>query len=152
MSPARTEQAKWRHIYERIAPMLVVVCLLASFAASVGTFAISQSQEADRQARADDQARLLMCFDDYAAASSASTIAVREASTVRDAATRARDAAFTALFEFIATDPGEGSAEGLRLFNALTVANADLVQAQIALAEAREDNPVPDPPSKLCGD
>lgn len=97
-----------------------------------------------------DQNRLLACFDDYAKASSSSTQVVREATKVRDEATQVRDRAFTDLFEYVFTDPPEDSPEGLRLFTALTDANAALVEAQITLALARRDNPVPPPPSRFC--
>lgn len=105
---------------------------------------------AANSARDTESSRLLACFDEYAAASAATSQAVRDASVSLADATTARDVALDALFRYIATDPPPDSPTGVRLFGRLLASNAALVAAQADLAQVRADNPVPDPPSTFC--
>jgi hypothetical protein len=153
-------QRQWRIIYDRVAPVLVVICLLASLFASVGTFFLARVNEAqDRQSDAD-KALLLKCFDRYAELQSASSVAVREASVVKDRRTAERDDALNAEGEAFkdlveAALTGEGIPPELvqRLSETLhdrADAARQLDRAQAALDKAREDNPIPPAPSEFC--
>lgn len=148
--------ARARGWYDRWAPVFVVaVALLALIGIWIGTAATFANgrQDAERAAEAaarDSQTRdLLACFDDYAAAQSASSGAVREASVVKDRATSRRDTAFSDVLNALLTE--EQDQQQVRtLFERLSRANAALVDAQAALDTARAENPVPDPPSEFC--
>lgn len=148
--------ARARGWYDRWAPVFVVaVALMALIGIWIGTAATFANgrQDAERAAEAasrDGQTRdLLACFDQYAAAQSASTGAVREASVVKDQATSRRDAAFSDVLNALLTE--QQDQERVRaLFERLQRTNATLVDAQDRLDRARIENPVPDPPSEFC--
>lgn len=152
-------QRQWRRLYDRIAPVLVIICLLASLFASVGTFALSRVNDTQDRQREADRAELLKCFDRYAELQSASSVAVREASVAKDEATTLRDDALNAegmafqavVEEILAGDLTAGAVK--RLADTLEVraaASRRLDVAQDALDEARRANPVPKPPSEFC--
>jgi hypothetical protein len=150
---------RWRAIYDRAAPVLVVFCLLASLFASVGTFVLARvNGEQDRRSDAD-KAALLKCFDHYAELQSSSSIAVREASVAKDEATTLRDDALNVeglAFQRVVQELLEGNltpASVKRLAESLaarSVASHRLDQAQNDLDEARAAHPVPAPPSQFC--
>lgn len=154
-----TTQPKWRLLYEKIAPVLVVFCLLASLFATVGTYWGARVNAAQDRARTTDNTRLLGCFNQYAKASSESSTAVRVASVRKDAATTERDntlneegRAFLRVVDHLLADSVtpqdvQNLRDSLRL---RAVAAAKLDRAQAALDTAREDNPVPPPPSTFC--
>lgn len=100
-----------------------------------------------------------MCFQSFAARFSTVSKEVREATVKTDAvegeadkAAAKRDAAFQEVLTFVlAQDDDE--VQGLKLFTALTDANAVLVEkrqalvkARAKLAKVRADHPIPDPP------
>ena len=152
-------QPKWRQVYEKVAPVLVVFCLLASLFASVGTYWGARVNAAQDRARTADNTRLLGCFNEYAKASSTSSTAVRVASVRKDAATSERDdtlneegRAFLTVVDHLLTNQVT-PADVKNLRDALqhrAAAAAKLDRAQAALDEARKDNPVPPPPSTFC--
>lgn len=145
-------QRQWRSLYDRVAPVLVIFCLLASLFASVGIYYQDRQRDADR-------AELLKCFDQYAELQSASSVAVREASVEKDEATTLRDDALNAegmAFQAVVEEILAGDltpAAVRRLAATLEVrarASRRLDVAQDNLDEARRENPVPAPPSEFC--
>lgn len=149
----------WRRGYARIAPALVVFCLCASIFASLGTFAVSQAQEADRAAREAENRTLLDCFDQYATASSSSSKAVRAASVQVDAARVTHDLALNAegeAFEVLVRHLLTQTVTPAHVRRLLTTlearsrTGAELAATQRNLDRVRRANPVPDPPSKFC--
>lgn len=152
-------QPKWRLVYEKAAPVLVVFCLLASLFASVGTYWGARVNAAQDRARTADNTRLLGCFNEYAKASSTSSTAVRLASVRKDAATTERDntlneegqAFLTVVEHLLADSVAPKDVQALRdTLRRRAAAAAKLDLAQVALDKAREDNPVPPPPSTFC--
>lgn len=151
---------QWRQIYDRVAPVLVVICLLASLFASVGTFVLARVNDAQDRRNEADRTELLKCFDRYAELQSASSVAVREASVVKDARTAERDdalnaegRAFKALVEAALTEDDIPAELVQRLSETLhdrAVAARKLDRAQAALDAARAEHPVPPPPSAFC--
>lgn len=110
-----------------------------------------------RQDRERDE--LLECFDEFAALSSASSVAVREAAAAKDIATAARDTtlneeglAFRKLTRKILAQTV--SADDIKRLDEALAARARagraLERAQADLDQAREDNPIPPAPSKFC--
>lgn len=140
----------WRRFYARIAPALVIFCLCASLFASVGTFAVQQAQEADRDARVQETRVLLDCFNRYASASASTSKAVRTAVVRVDQARVRRDRALQLLFDQIVTNPPEGDPTTARIFTRVLETNRALVTSQQQLDRVRRQNPVPDPPSTFC--
>lgn len=152
MTYTAAEQPRWRRAYERIAPLLVILCLVTVLVVSIATFALQQAQNRDRRERQQETAGLLKCFDEYASASAATSKAVRTVASAASESTTTRDMALDAIFQYLATDPPENDPKGVALFTALLTANADLVEAQLDLAKVRDENPVPDAPSTFCAD
>jgi hypothetical protein len=108
-------------------------------------------QDDDRDRLDADRDRLLVCFDEYAAADSTSSIKVREAAAAKDIAAAARDTALRDISRLIlAVDPP--AAERERVVLALNATSEALVRAQAKLNRVRENNPIPPPPSEFCAD
>lgn len=152
-------RARLRAAYDRVAPILVIACLLlASLFASVGMYAQSRVNAAQDRQRAHDVQALLECFDAYASAASASSTAVRRATQVRDEATTVRDdalnaegRAFQTVVEHLLADavtPGDVQVLADALAARSTAARR-LDAAQAGLDRARREHPVP-PPSEFC--
>lgn len=152
-----TEQAtSFRLWYNRWAPVIMGVCLIiGATAAVVGALGLVRTS-----ATQVEQARLLACFDRYAAVDSTSSKVIRAASVAKDDATSAfftslgiEGRAFKRLTHRILTSDAD-AADVRQLDRALALraqAQARLERAQDALDQAREDNPIPDPPSEFCG-
>lgn len=149
----------YRVWYDRWAPVVVTaVAILAVVGIWMGTAATITNAAQDRRADAASRA-VQKCFDDYAIAQSASSKAVREASVVKDEATKVfnqalndEGRAFKALVRRILADEVEPS-DVHRLYR--TLARRDrsgraVERAQVALDKARADNPVPSAPSEFC--
>lgn len=143
---------QWRRLYDRVAPVLVIFCLMASLFASVGIYYQDRQRDADR-------AELLKCFDQYAELQSSGSAAVREASVAKDEAMTARDDALNAegmAFQVVVDEILAGDltpAAVKRLADTLAErarAARRLDVAQDALDEARRENPIPEPPSEFC--
>ena len=156
--PSAPTERQWRLLYDRTAPALVIFCLLASLFSSAGGWYNEALDEQDR-ARAEDNTKLLACFDKYAELQSASSVAVREASVRKDAATSIRDDALAAegrAFKVVVQHIIAGDltpAQEQRLAETLeqrAKAARMLDRAQDALDKARRENPVPEPPSTFC--
>lgn len=152
-------ERQWRSLYDRVAPVLVVFCLLSSLFASVGVYMTNRHAARETVARQEYQAKLLNCFDDYAAAASESSVAVREASVRKDEATSVRDDALavegeafqTVVEHILAGDLEPAQVKHLAdTLEARAHAARLLDQAQTALDKARRENPVPKPPSQFC--
>lgn len=156
--PSAPTERQWRLLYDRTAPALVIFCLLASLFSSAGGWYNEALDEQDR-ARTEDNTKLLACFDKYAELQSASSVAVREASVRKDAATSIRDDALAAegrAFKVVVQHIIAGDltpAQVQRLAETLeqrAKAARMLDRAQDALDKARRENPVPEPPSTFC--
>ena len=157
--PSAPTERQWRLLYDRTAPALVIFCLLASlFSLAGGWYDDRVNGEQDR-ARAEDNTKLLACFDKYAELQSASSVAVRDASVRKDAATSIRDDALAAegrAFKVVVQHIIAGDltpAQEQRLAETLeqrAKAARMLDRAQDALDKARRENPVPEPPSTFC--
>lgn len=158
--PSAPTERQWRLLYDRTAPALVIFCLLASLFSSVGVWYNDRVNGEQDRARTEDNTKLLACFDRYAELQSASSVAVREASVVKDKRTAERDDALNAegqAFKDLVEDALAG--EGIppeavqRLSETLhdrAVAAERLDRAQAALDEARRENPIPPAPSEFC--
>lgn len=144
----------WRTIYERVAPLLAIMCLLIALLAAVGTYMNSRADEKQDDliaeqtaARGKDNAQLLACFDAFATALAGGLPPVREATAARD---QALAEALTALQDLLSkaihgnTEPGDADP----LVEALTAYRA----ANAALEQVREENPYPEAPSEFCAD
>lgn len=136
-----------RAILAGIAALLVPLCVMTTVATL------------DNWRQDNERDKLLGCFDQFAAASSASSKAVRVASAAKDVATTNRDNALNAegrAFQRVTDgllDKSVTPADIKALNDALADRNdaaAALDDAQDALDKAREDNPIPDPPSVFC--
>ena len=156
--PSAPTERQWRLVYDRTAPALVIFCLLASLFSSAGGWYNEALDEQDR-ARTEDNTKLLACFDKYAELQSASSVAVREASVRKDAATSIRDDALAAegrAFKVVVQHIIAGDltpAQEQRLAETLeqrAKAARMLDRAQDALDKARRENPVPLAPSRFC--
>ena len=156
--PSAPTERQWRLLYDRTAPALVIFCLLASLFSSAGGWYNEALDEQDR-ARTEDNTKLLACFDKYAELQSASSVAVREASVRKDAATSIRDDALAAegrAFKVVVQHIIAGDltpAQEQRLAETLeqrAKAARMLDRAQDALDKARREHPVPEPPSTFC--
>lgn len=157
--PSAPTERQWRLLYDRTAPALVIFCLLASLFSSVGVWYNDRVNGEQDRARTEDNTKLLACFDKYAELQSASSVAVREASVRKDAATSIRDDALAAegrAFKVVVQHIIAGDltpAQVQRLAETLeqrAKAARMLDRAQDALDKARRENPVPEPPSTFC--
>ena len=157
--PSAPTERQWRLLYDRTAPALVIFCLLASLFSSAGGWYNDRVNGEQDRARTEDNTKLLACFDKYAELQSASSVAVREASVRKDAATSIRDDALAAegrAFKVVVQHIIAGDltpAQVQRLAETLeqrAKAARMLDRAQDALDKARRENPVPEPPSTFC--
>ena len=152
----------WRHeTYPRLAPLILMFCLVVSTAAAVGVLWLTKVQGDEQDRRASAINGLLGCFDSYASQSAATSKAVRTAServsTVSATEARANVAWTTLLAQALTFNGDMDSPDAQRIVNDfikatgdLNRAQADLVLASDNLAEVREQNPVPDPPRTFC--
>lgn len=140
----------WYLVYMAGVGVIVVALMIVAVEGIQTNNRQDAESAAANKARDAESARLLECFDEYAAASASTSKAVREASVVLADATTERDVSLDALFRYIATDPAEDSPVGVRLFSRLLASNAELVNAQAELAQVRVENPVPEAPSTFC--
>ena len=157
--PSAPTERQWRLLYDRTAPALVIFCLLASLFSSVGVWYNDRVNGEQDRARTEDNTKLLACFDKYAELQSASSVAVREASVRKDAATSIRDDALAAegrAFKVVVQHIIAGDltpAQVQRLAETLeqrAKAARMLDRAQDALDKARREHPPPEPPSTFC--
>lgn len=135
-------------------------CILISLFAVVGTYANDRANErqddqriTDNAARADDNARLLACFDDFADTLAGGLPLVREANAARNAAQSQVFISLQALLAAALTGerpiPDDVAAVVIKnLVEALAAYRA----ADAQLTQVQADNPVPDAPSKFCND
>jgi hypothetical protein len=150
--------------YARFAPLVIMICLLISIGAGVGTYFTQRAQDAETEARQKTTATLLGCFDTYADRFSNTSKEVREAQVHTDAVesrtdqvAARREDAFQELLTLFLRKPPPTKAESIAAFKKLqrtTAALADargrLVQARNNLAATRAAHPIPDPPSRFC--
>ena len=150
--------------YARFAPLVIMICLLISIGAGVGTYFTQRAQDAETAERQRVTTILLGCFDTYAERFSSASKEVRaaqvytdgiEARTDRVAARR--EDAFQELLTLFLRQPPPTEAESIAAFKKLRRTTADLavarealVKARMNLGEVRAAHPVPDPPSKFC--
>lgn len=148
--------------YGVVAPVLLVLCLLASLFASTGVFWLTVKRGEDQRVRTASNTALLKCFDKFATDLSGSLPPVRKATQARDQATEARD---KKAVQALTGDDGlkgalEKAATGsfkpadmtalLRRFGEFQAAADRVTAASRRLEQARKDNPYPPPPSKFC--
>lgn len=152
--------------YDRWAPMVVsAVALVALIGIVVSTVATvtngAQDRRADRDAAIRDEGFKAVqgCFDRYAIAQSASSQAVREASVVKDEATKVFNQALNdegrAFKRLVAklqtrTVTPEDVAALYETLEARDRAGRAVERAQVQLDRARAENPVPPAPSEFC--
>ena len=157
--PSAPTERQWRLLYDRTAPALVIFCLLASLFSSVGVWYNDRVNGEQDRARTEDNTKLLACFDKYAELQSASSVAVREASVRKDAATSIRDDALAAegravkvvVQHIIAGDLTPAQVQRLaETLEQRAKAARMLDRAQDALDKARREHPPPEPPSTFC--
>lgn len=149
----------YRGWYERWAPLVVtVVAVLAVVGIWMGTAATITNAAQDRRADARDTA-VQKCFDRWADAQSSSTAAVREASIVKDEATKVFNQALNdegRAFKALVANLRKRTVEPhqvQRLYRTLARrdrAGRAVERAQLVLDRVRADNPVPQAPSKFC--
>lgn len=144
--------ARWDAIVVTLVAIIALVGIWMGAAATITNAA--QDRRADAAARA-----VQACFDEYAVAQSASSQAVREASIVKDEATKVfnqalndEGRAFKALVRNLrdrTVEPHQVS----RLYRTLARrdrAGRAVERAQAELDRARAENPVPKAPSTFC--
>lgn len=145
--------------YARWAPAAVAMCMAIATIAIVATYFTSRAQEQERAARVAVIGKLLECFDTYAARSSTSSIAVREATVAKDDATETRDHALKregvaflrVARQILHQDVTPAAFRDLEQTLAERAKAARvLAKAQRHLDKVRADNPVPKPPSQFC--
>ena len=150
--------------YARFAPLVIMICLLVSIGAGVGTYFTQRAQDAETTARQKTTAILLGCFDTYADNFSNVSKEVREAQVHTDAVESRtdqvaahREAAFQELLTLFLRKPPPTEAESIAAFKklrrttvALSSARNRLVDARANLAAVRAAHPIPDPPSDFC--
>lgn len=145
--------------YYRRAPVVVTaVAMLALVGIWLGAAATITNGQQESRANLRDSA-IQKCFDRYASAQSASSSAVRDASIVKDEATRKfnqalndEGQAFKRLVRKILADRVQ-PADVQRLYETLAArdrAGRAVERAQAELDKVREENPVPDAPSEFC--
>lgn len=138
-------------VYARVAPVLVIICLLASLFSSTGVFWLNKVRGDDQEQRIQDNAALLDCFDEFATALAGSLPKTREASASRDKALLDALIGQNGLGGIIADaqagkktkDPKKRLAELAATFDALRTADENL-------KKVREENPFPEAPSEFC--
>lgn len=156
MRKAVTAYNTW---YYRRAPVLVTaVAVLALVGIWLAASATITNGQQDRRAEARDTA-VQRCFDRWADAQSASSSAVREASIVKDEATKVfnqalndEGQAFKVLVRRILREDVDDS-DVQRLYRTLARrdrAGRAVERAQVELDKVRAENPVPQAPSKFC--
>lgn len=160
MSP--TFRARARRRYERWAPLIVVLIgLTAAAGIWIGASALvagaqqqarndvaNRARDAKLAAVAEENRKLLECFDKYADAQSSGSQIVREASAVQGDTLRAAVGELGHVFRMVLQGKLQGI-EDLRPF--VTAADA-FEAASERLDQARAENPVPEPPSVFCAD
>lgn len=151
-----------RSIHDRYARVIlagIATLLVPLMALTAAATLDNWQQNSDIKAATAAQDELLVCFDEFAAASSVSSKAVRDASVRKDIATADRDdalnaegVAFKRLIRHILKE--KVSPKDVRTLAKTLEARDDaarhLDRAQAALDKARRENPIPDPPSKFC--
>lgn len=155
--PARTWFDRWAPALYMVVAVLALIGIFVSTAATITNGRQDTERAAEAKARDDQQRALLGCFDDFATALAGSLPPVREASSARDEAAAKRDDALQELVTLIvrnSTQPPVDEATARQQFIAaatrLRNSGRDLEVAQLELAQARADNPYPEPPSKFC--
>lgn len=158
-NPMRRVASAYTAWYYRRAPVVVTaVAIMALIGIWIAAAATITNGQQDRRTDASTRA-IQQCFDRYAIAQSASSKAVREASVVKDGATALfnqalndEGAAFKSLVRSILADK-VGPEDVQRLYRTLDRrdrAGRAVERAQVALDEARAENPVPSAPSEFC--
>lgn len=138
-------------VYARVAPVLVIVCLLASLFSSTGVFWLNKARGDDQQQRIADNAQLLACVDDFATDLAGSLPKTRAATADRDAALLDVLIGEHGLGGIVSRaqsgkpeqDPKKTLAEFAATITALRKANERLIAVRIA-------NPLPEAPKKFC--
>ena len=152
-------QRRFMPFYNVWAPAAVMFCVVIASAAIVGTFFNQRAQDAEVRARQQTTAKLLHCFDQYAARSSASSVAVRKATIRKDGATEKRDHALKSegvaflrvTRQILHHDVTPDAFKDLeRTLATRAHAARELARAYRHLNRVRANNPVPDPPSEFC--
>lgn len=157
---------RWREFYERTAPALAIVILMVALGGVAYSFyndrvnerqddqqaAFTEQRAKDAQSAADENARLLACFDTFADTLAGGLPKVREASAERNAAlsdvlASLRNLLTTAL---AAGDEEIPDDQGLALVTDLAAALANYERADKHLLQVQAENPYPDPPSEFC--
>lgn len=155
-STPRTRR-RWSSAYDRLAPFLVVLCLVASTYASISTYhqqGVNHAQQVqrdkDQAARTADNTGLIACFDKFATDLSGSLPPVRRATMKRDTALLAAligDKGLGGILvraqQGMKSDPKQDLEDLVATFDALKAAASHLEKVRAA-------NPYPPPPSKFC--
>lgn len=134
----------WLYYFATLGAIVVVLSGLAAYGVVTDN---AQNREQDR---------LLGCFDDYAKTQSNASTEVRKASTALTEAQATEGMAFEVWIGLLtdAFETGDQSPEAVAAFAEATVdlrqATTRKNRANEVLTKAREDNPVPDPPSEFC--
>lgn len=162
----RDVAAAYKNWYARWDALVVtVIAITAAVGILIGASAMVTNGQQDRRADAAEAARdaafkqVQKCFDKYAADQSASSIAVREATVLKDEATKVfnqalndEGAAFKRLVKKILAQDVQPR-DVKRLYETLDArdrAGRAVEEAQRGLDKAREENPVPEAPSTFC--
>lgn len=153
------QASRFRQLYNRTAPALALICILLCIFAVAGTYwndRVNRRQDSDRiadtQTRANENARLLGCFDSFATTLAGGLPKVREASAARNAA---QSLVFQKLGDLLTAalspKPPTGD-DAAAIVKALADSLDQYRTADAHLLQVQADNPYPDPPSKFCDD
>lgn len=155
--PARAAYEKWAPYLFLLLTLTAVVGVWIGTVAALENGRQNAANAAENKARDEQTSALLDCFDDYAAAQSYSSAAVRAAAEDRDAAQGERDRALQQLVTLIvrnATNPPTDLEAARKEFIGRAVelrdSSRELDKAVAELMQAREENPIPKPPSQFC--
>lgn len=155
--PARAAYEKWAPWAFLLVALLALVGIWIGTASTITNGRQDAERAAENRARDEQTSALLDCFDEYAAAQSFSSTAVRAAAEDRDAAQGERDQALQQLVTLIVrnatkppTDLDAARQEFIGRAVELRDSSRELDKAVAELMQAREDNPIPKPPSQFC--
>lgn len=161
--PVLTRRQRLRAFHDRVAPLLIVpIGVIGATALLIAAVAGVDASSAANKAEANSTANaaLVQCLNDYASLNSASNALVRDATVLRDDATKARDKALNeegVAFLQLVLDLKAGTVTSTEAFNDLIDTLRDraakakaLETAQENLDEVRRQNPTVPSPAVFC--
>lgn len=145
-----TTARRWRQVYEHIAPVLVIFCLIASLFASAGTYLLNVANGKQDAVRVTENRALLTCVSDWADAFTGTLPPIREATIAKDEALREAMGTFRSALVNAKKNATASDKKRQAILDGIVDAFSDYEDAADALAQARKDNPYPPAPKFAC--